>query len=448
MRRFGTRCALTCRLAVLACGLVLSLGMLMALPATASGATSATASPEAASTISAYAPVPEAIARLSQAGILRGRDASSLVLQGYVTRGELAVYLARALGLADSTTPVFTDVVDSKSCFGAVGALYDAGVLAGATSATFSPDELVTREQAAVWIVESLGYKLSHDTEAAIPFRLSYYESADAWLVGFRDRSLVSDMLMRGVANGYRLGIVEATADGWLLPTLPLSRGDMAMMLARAFIQPISAKDAYPASLPARDGYPQLEPESQGPLVWYLEYRLTALKYCPGPIDGVYDYRTQDAVMAFQKVEMLKRDGMVGDTFWQRFPAAKTPVPELTEEGTRVEVDITRQVLFMITDNRVWKIVHVSTGSVRNATLTGHFQIAAEMKRPRWVMGDLGIWIYYPSYFDVEHLLAIHGSPKVPPWPASHGCVEVPMWMAIELFYQLPVGTQLYIYRS
>ncbi len=435
MRRFSTSCALFRRLVVMAGGLALSLGVLLALPATAYA--------EASATVGEYAQVPDAITHLSEADILRGRDAVSLVLQGYVTRGQLAVYLARSLGLAESTTPFFSDVADSEACFGAVGALYEAGLITGTASATFSPDELVSRQQAAVWIVEALGYKLSHASESTVPFRLSYFESADAWLAGFRDRSLIDATFARGVANGYRLGIVDATADGWLCPTLPLSRGDMVIMLDRAFVETISGRDAYPPAVSSQAGYPSQEPKSEGPLVWYLEHQLTVLKYRPGPIDGVYDSKTKDAVMAFQKVEKLKRDGLVGGAFWQRLPTAQTPAARLHAPGTRVEIDLTRQVLFMITENHVWKIVHVSTGASTTGTLTGHFTVRD--KSPGWLTSSYRTGMYYAVWFRIK--LAIHGYSEVPPWPASHGCVRVPVWMAKELFYEIPMGTAVDIYR-
>ena len=78
-------------------------------------------------------------------------------------------------------------------------------------------------------------------------------------------------------------------------------------------MQPIVVRAAYPKILARLKGsYAQQKLKSKGPLVWYLEYRLTELKYFPGPIDGVYDNRTRDAVMAFQKVERLKRTGADG----------------------------------------------------------------------------------------------------------------------------------------
>jgi hypothetical protein len=441
------------RLVLAAGALVFALVTLAALPATVQAASSATISGEAL--------VPRAVSSLSQAGVLRGRDTSPLATHQYVTRGQLALYLARVLGLEDSAATVFTDLTVSDPSFGAVGALYEAGLVTGTTPNAFSPDEYVSRQDAVAWIMDSLGHKIrrqemraritgllgfavEEDEASAAQFWLSEQESAEGWLEGFRDRALIDPAHARTVANGYRLGIVDGTADGWFCPTLPLSWGDMAVMLERAFLVPFSARLGYPAAVPAQGGLPTLSEGSEGPVVWYIEDRLTALKYRPGSIDGVYDDRTRDAVLAFQKVEGLTRDGVAGGEFWNRILTATTPTPRNTDVGTRVEIDLTRQVLFMITDNQVWKIVHCSTGSSGRRTRTGHFQIGDKYKG--WVSCvTLRGHMYFPSY--VVSKTAIHGYRQVPAYPASHGCIRVPVWMAEEIFYETPRGTTVDIYR-
>jgi hypothetical protein len=438
-------------LLVFACGLVLA--------ATASVAFPAEASAESSATLSSGSSVSEALRALTDAGILRGRDTSSLIPQDCVTRGQLAVYLARALDLEDSTAAVFSDVVGPEPCFGAVGAMYEVGLITGSSPTTFSPGEAVSREQAVAWIVDSLrllvgreqaiarivesaGFLIGKEAESAVPLRLTFLESAEAWLGAFQDRLLIGSSYARAVANAYRLGIVDATADGWFYPKLPLSWGDMAVMLERAFVQPLDVRTDYPAAVAAQSSYPTLTFDSEGPLVWYIEYRLRTLMYRPGPIDGVYDKCTRDAVLAFQKVERIQRDGIAGGAFWERIFTAQTPIPKLTDVGTRVEIDLGRQVLFMITDNTVWKIVHVSTGR-GNGTPTGRGTVGT--KQTGWNHVPVG-WMYYVSYI-MPHI-AIHGMQSVPVFPASHGCIRLPIWMAVELFYELPVGTRVDLYYN
>ena len=402
--------------------------------------------------------VSTAVGVLSGAGILRGRDSSSMIPRDYVTRAQLAVFLARALDLEESTTPSpFTDVADSAWYAGAVGAMYKAGLVRSATLTTFAPDEPVSRQQAVAWIVESLdfqmasdemfarvyeqvGYPLDTDSESVTVLRQSSLGAEETWLGGFQDRSLIDPAYARSVANGYRLGVVDPYAYGWFYPDLPLSWGDMAVMLDRAFVHPVRERRQHPTALAPQPNYPVLTFECEGPLVWYIEDRLRSLKYRPGPIDGVYDERTRDAVLAFQKVERLHRDGIAGPSFWEHIFTAETPTPKFTEEGTRVEIDLTRQVLLVIKDNEVWKIVHTSTG-LSGGTPTGRGRVGT--KQTGWNWCPVG-WMYYVSYI-MPHI-AIHGMPSVPTYPASHGCVRVPMWMAIELFYELPKGTRVDVY--
>lgn len=423
------------RLAVAAGTLVTVLLLLVGVPAVAQAAISATLGGDAQALDSASS--------LSAARIVTGWDTSKGVLPECMTRGQLAVILAHALGLKDSASPHFGDVTRSESCFGAVGALYEAGLITGATPILFGPDELIDRRRAVLWIMDSLGYKVAQQAASLTPFRLSYLESADAWLAGFRDRGLIGSECARAVANGYRLGIVEATSEGWFYADMPLSWGDMAIMVDRAFVRPCVVRTVYPQALDAKWSYSSQKLKSKGALVWYLEYKLTSLKYLPGTIDGVYDSHTRDAVMAFQKVERLKRTGAVGDDTWRRLAVAKTPAPKLTDSGTRVEVDLTRQVLFMITDNKVWKIVHVSTG--RLGTRTGHFNIKQKYKGNVSCVTVDGV-MYYPSY--VVSRTAIHGYRSVPSYPASHGCIRVPMWMAKDLWYDTPTGMTIDIYYN
>jgi hypothetical protein len=150
---------ITCRLIRPLCGVVFVLALAGSVVLAAPTAVSA----GPAASVNGEDLVPAAVEGLARVGILRGRDTSALVTRQYVTRGQLAVYLARALGLADSDGATFDDVVGSDPCFGAVGALSMAGLISGTTATTFSPDELVCREQAVVWIMDVLSRSIGRD---------------------------------------------------------------------------------------------------------------------------------------------------------------------------------------------------------------------------------------------------------------------------------------------
>jgi len=382
----------------------------------------------------------DAVYALAEKGIVWARQDGSFGPDEPVTRAQMAVCLARALGLPESPGQPFFDVDGSDWFAGAVGALYQKRLIQGTSMIVFSPDQPVDRQQAATLVMRSLEYFLENDPGSKVETELAKYQ-ASSWLGGFRDRQMIAPAHTVSVANAYRLRVLESPVDGWYYPQLDLTRAQMAVMLFRAFIEPVRPRTTYPIELPAVSAYASLANGAEGSLVSFLEARLTALHYPCGPVDGVYDSHTRDAVMAFEKVERLGRDGKVGDEVWQRLLSAEAPTPRFSAAGTRCEIDLSRQVLFMITDNKVWKVVHVSSG--RLGTRTGHFEIGA--KYEGWVQCvTLDGEMYYPSY--IVSKTAIHGYRSVPPYPASHGCVRVPVWTAVELYDQLPKGTPVDVY--
>ncbi len=359
---------------------------------------------------------------------------------GKVTRGEMAYSLASVIGLAESPNQQFSDIQPYDWFAGSVGALVENKLVQGTSRTTFSPERAVTRQEAATLVMRAVAFARPDDPAVAAALKLTR-EQALTWLGGFRDRLLIDPVATVVVAAAYRLGILDCPPDGWFFPAGSLSRGEMVMMLHRAFLRPIVARNAFPLELGGVAEYASLATGSKGTLVSWLETRLTSLHYPCGPVDGVYDYRTRDAVMAFQKVEGLARTGRVTAQVWEALGVAQAPAPGRPGTGIRCEVDLTRQVLFLVSDNKVTEAIHVSTG--RRGTRTGHFSIGA--KYEGWVeCVTLDGKMYYPSY--VVSRTAIHGYKEVPPYPASHGCVRVPVWTAEQLYYELPSGTAVDIF--
>jgi N-acetylmuramoyl-L-alanine amidase len=381
-----------------------------------------------------------AVYALAEKGIVEGRADGTYGPNDSLTRAQMAVFLLRTLGLPEFTGQPFFDVQLTDWFAGAVGALYQKGLIQGTSSVTFSPTDPISRQQGVTLVMRSLAFYLETNPQTGLEFELAN-DQKQPWLAGFRDRQMIAAAHTLSVANAYRLGIVDGSADGWLFPQCNLTRAQMAVLIYRAFLQPLQARTAAPAETEAVAAYDSLSSGDKGGLVSFLENRLTALHYPCGPVDGVYDYRTRDAAMAFEKVEKLSRDGRVSAKVWERLLSAQAPTPRKSGAGTRCEVDLSRQVLMMTTDNKVWKVLHVSTG--KNGTRTGHFTIGA--KYPGWVQCvTLDGEMYYPSY--VVSKTAIHGYRSVPSYPASHGCVRIPVWLAEELYNQLPKGTVVDIY--
>jgi len=183
------------------------------------------------------------------------------------------------------------------------------------------------------------------------------------------------------------------------------------------------------------------------------EQLLANLGYLVGSPDGRIDPTTRQAIMAFQKVERLKRTGVLTSAVLDRMRTASTPSPKYGGPA-HIEVDITRQVLFVVDDSgNVKLVVPVSTGNDERyfdkqkrkwevaSTPRGEFTIQRKINGTR--KAPLGE-IYYPSYFFEGW--AVHGSNSVPAKPASHGCVRVPRGADKMLFGMMPVGMKIYLY--
>jgi peptidoglycan hydrolase-like protein with peptidoglycan-binding domain len=181
------------------------------------------------------------------------------------------------------------------------------------------------------------------------------------------------------------------------------------------------------------------------------EARLAEMGYGTGPVDGVIDGVTRNALIAFQKWEGREVTGRLSREDFDAIMSAGAP--QSKDSGYRhVEVDLDRQVL-LLTDSEgaVKRILPVSTGSDkqynqggmsgRAYTPRGRFRIYAKLSG--WKKSPLGL-LYYPNYFSDG--LAIHGNPSVPQDPQSHGCIRIPMLAAAEISRLLPVGTIVLIY--
>ncbi|MDP1807564.1 MAG: L,D-transpeptidase family protein, partial [Acidimicrobiales bacterium] len=159
-------------------------------------------------------------------------------------------------------------------------------------------------------------------------------------------------------------------------------------------------------------------------------------------VDGNIDEAAGHAVMAFQKVNGLARTGNLTDEVKARIMATEgTPAPLMASgEPNRVEVSLSRQVLFLYQNGGLSKILSVSTGTSGTPTPTGTFRMFRS--ESGWHTSRLGR-LYNPQYFVGGY--AVHGSMSVPAEPASHGCVRIPMHSAEWFPGSVPKGTQVFI---
>jgi peptidoglycan hydrolase-like protein with peptidoglycan-binding domain len=193
---------------------------------------------------------------------------------------------------------------------------------------------------------------------------------------------------------------------------------------------------------------------STGSKVLALQQRLAALGYRPGNQDGVLGAATVSAVLAFQKREGLERDGIAGPEVIARLQAPTGAGPRAGLPVPRLEVDIARQVLFLVLPNAIWTL-NASTGSGlpyqdptthatdMAVTPVGTFSVQRTVNGD--VQAPLGT-LHKPMYFYSGW--AVHGAASVPGWPASHGCVRVSDDDADWLFGIVSVGTPVVIYDT
>jgi lipoprotein-anchoring transpeptidase ErfK/SrfK len=179
---------------------------------------------------------------------------------------------------------------------------------------------------------------------------------------------------------------------------------------------------------------PQLARGSAGPAVHALEERLTTLHYGLERIDSTFGQDTYDAVVAFQKVNGLARTGAMSVADWRVLLRAGVPKAQVT--GDAIEVDKTRQVLFVVRHGEAELVIPVSTGATGNTPI-GEFHVYRKVNGWDWVL-------YYPSYF--LRGFAVHGYVDVPTYPASHGCVRIPIWVAPRIYGLIPYGSRIVIH--
>lgn len=138
-----------------------------------------------------------------------------------LTRGVFVTALAKLDG-ADLPPAghIFSDVPAGRSCARTVQWAVVNGIASGTESGKFSPDQPVTREQAAVMLIRHANY-----SGVVLPRRRSR-------TVQFSDLDACSDSGLDALYTLYRAGIFDAV-DGEIRPADVMTRADCAVLLRR-----------------------------------------------------------------------------------------------------------------------------------------------------------------------------------------------------------------------
>ncbi|HEV8202703.1 MAG TPA: L,D-transpeptidase family protein [Pyrinomonadaceae bacterium] len=181
-----------------------------------------------------------------------------------------------------------------------------------------------------------------------------------------------------------------------------------------------------------------------------VEGKLNDLGYWTGPVDGVLDAATKQALIAFQKWEGRPITGKLTTDELDAIQHATAPhARDLGYE--HVEVDIDRQILMLVSDDDRVRVLPVSTGNgepfiehgENSVAYTPRGRFVVYNKSFGWEDGRLGS-VYYANY--ISGGVAIHGYLTVPTEPASHGCIRIPMFTAREVSKLTPRGTIVLVY--
>ena len=154
-------------------------------------------------------------------GVASGRTATTFVPAGSVTRGQLASFVARTLEASGLVLPVgapdaFSDD-DGSVHESRIDQLAALKVVQGRGAGTFAPDEVVSRDAMATFLVRA------HDALAAAPLPVapSHFTDDDASV----HAANIDKIAAAGLAGG--------TSPTTYSPTAPVLRGQMATFLSR-----------------------------------------------------------------------------------------------------------------------------------------------------------------------------------------------------------------------
>jgi peptidoglycan hydrolase-like protein with peptidoglycan-binding domain len=185
-------------------------------------------------------------------------------------------------------------------------------------------------------------------------------------------------------------------------------------------------------------------PKPAPPSTFQVQQILNTLGYQARQTSGQLDDETRHAIVAFQKVQGLPRTGTVDDATAAALRSPKTITPQHDTPGTHLEVDIARQVAYVVTDGKVGKIYDACTGDNVGDRVTplGDFHVYYQINFMEYApLGNL----YHPSYITTTGI-AVHGGEPVEAAPASNGCVRLTDPSIDDVFPLLHPGAEVLIF--
>ena len=172
------------------------------------------------------------------AGLYQGTTATTFNPQGAMTRGAFVLVLSRLEGLdveSVPTTTTFTDVPSTSRFAGAIAWAAANGVAGGYSDQTFRPAQAITRAQIAALVQRYISTFKNYNLSTVSPAPAQ-----------FTDYAMTPNSLRTGVDYCRTHGLMQGFSDHSLRPNIPVTRAQVAAILARLLhiLAPDTAADA------------------------------------------------------------------------------------------------------------------------------------------------------------------------------------------------------------
>ena len=170
----------------------------------------------------------EALNKLVEWGIMRGDQAGNLSPERAITRAEFVTMLNRTFGYTKTASQPFKDVKSSDWFYDDIRIAYNAGYFSGTSKNTASPYSNLTREAAVVMLCRNIMLKEQSGED-----------------LSFTDSRLASDWSRGYIKSAAEKGIVAGDTSGTFRPLANITRGEVAILLARIIGTPVLDTGTY-----------------------------------------------------------------------------------------------------------------------------------------------------------------------------------------------------------
>ena len=163
------------------------------------------------------------LTKLRDWGVMRGDQNGSMEPDRNITRSEFVSMVNRAFGYKKLGKQPFKDVAGTEWYANEINIGFNQGYFKGSSKSTASPNDSLTREEAAVLVGRNL--MLTPDESENMIFK-------DGRKLSFWSRGIVTAAAKKGILKGEE--------DGRFRPQDPITRGEVGSMLERTIGTPVN----------------------------------------------------------------------------------------------------------------------------------------------------------------------------------------------------------------